>query len=152
MRRLLAETDKRAKQSLAATSRGGRGRGGGGGRSNGGYIEANGKLNAGAVEKGIVDGVREADGRIGVGVGGSKGGEQVFLKATGRAIARALEVGVYFQGEGEYRVSVELGSVRAVDDIEITSPVGQQADDADDDVPETRIRTLSSVTVGIGMV
>lgn len=48
-------------------------------------------------------------------------GEKVYLKATGRAIPRALELGVQFQGEesGEYVVKVEMGSVKAVDDVEV---------------------------------
>jgi ribonuclease P/MRP protein subunit POP7 len=89
------------------------------------------------VEKGIADEVASAK---------LKGeGEKVYLKATGRAIPRALELGVQFQGdEGEYVVKVEMGSVRAVDDVEVVG-------DVDEDVPETRIRTVSSVTVSIGM-
>jgi len=145
VRRLLGEIDRRAKQALAAKSRGAsEGARGGGRRGNAGHAEANGKLDAGAVERDIAQGVRATE------AGPSVAAEQVFLKATGRAIARALEVGVYFQGEGGYKVRVDMGSVKAVDDIESTSsgamPVGQR----DDQVPETRIRTLSSVTVGIG--
>jgi ribonuclease P/MRP protein subunit POP7 len=72
-------------------------------------------------------------------------GEKVYLKATGRAIPRALELGVQFQGEeGEFVVKVEMGNVRAVDDVEVVG-------DVEEDVPETRMRTVSSVTVSIGM-
>jgi ribonuclease P/MRP protein subunit POP7 len=93
------------------------------------------------VEKGIADEVASAKLK-GNGVGER---EKVYLKATGRAIPRALELGVQFQGdEGEYVVKVEMGSVRAVDDVEVVG-------DVDEDVPETRIRTVSSVTVSIGM-
>jgi ribonuclease P/MRP protein subunit POP7 len=45
--------------------------------------------------------------------------EEVFVKATGRAIEKALEVGRWFEErEGEYRVRVETGSVLVVDDVE----------------------------------
>ena len=72
----------------------------------------------------------------------------VYLKATGRAIPRALELGVKFQGEEDCFVRVEMGSVSAVDDVEVRVPeeVGEEGE-----VPETRIRTLSSVTVCIGL-
>jgi ribonuclease P/MRP protein subunit POP7 len=92
------------------------------------------------VEKGIADEMSKREG---------KGeGEKVYLKATGRAIPRALELGVQFQGEegeeGEFVVKVEMGNVRAVDDVEVVG-------DVEEDVPETRMRTVSSVTVSIGM-
>ena len=73
------------------------------------------------------------------------GGEEVFVKATGRAIERALGVGVYFQGESDCRVRVEMGSVVAVDDVEVGEGGGE-----DEDVPETRMRMVSSVTVAVG--
>lgn len=88
------------------------------------------------------------------------GGEEVYVKATGRAIDRALKVGLYFQGESDCRVRVEMGSVTAVDDIEIRTSQTQDGggnDDAprevtgDEDLPDTRLRTISSVTVAIGL-
>ena len=75
--------------------------------------------------------------------GGGGEGEVVYLKATGRAIARALEIGVRFQGEGGNVVRVEMGSVCAVDDVEVGGEV-------EEEVPETRMRMLSAVTVSIG--
>jgi ribonuclease P/MRP protein subunit POP7 len=82
----------------------------------------------------------------------------VYLKATGRAIPRALEVGVHFQGESDCVVRVEMGSVCAVDDLEMRSnPMeGMEAseegkEEEEEEIPETRIRTLSSVTVSIGL-
>jgi ribonuclease P/MRP protein subunit POP7 len=89
------------------------------------------------VEKGIADEMNSQK-------DGKGEGEKVYLKATGRAIPRALELGVQFQGEeGEYVVKVEMGSVKAVDDVEVVGEV-------EEDVPETRMRTVSSVTVSIG--
>lgn len=92
------------------------------------------------------------------------GSEEVFVKATGRAIERALQVGVHFQGENDCRVRVEMGSVQAIDDIEVRrGKGGEEAENGEDegkggkgkkwkdeDIPETRIRTLSSITVAIG--
>jgi ribonuclease P/MRP protein subunit POP7 len=46
-------------------------------------------------------------------------------------------------------VRVEMGSVCAVDDVEVKA--GEEDVDVDVDIPETRIRTLSSVTVSIGL-
>ncbi|KAL1865625.1 hypothetical protein Plec18167_009346 [Paecilomyces lecythidis] len=44
--------------------------------------------------------------------------EEVFIKATGRAIERALSVGKWFEEkEEEYAVSVKTGTVLVVDDI-----------------------------------
>jgi ribonuclease P/MRP protein subunit POP7 len=86
--------------------------------------------------------------------GGVKEGEKVYLKATGRAIPRALELGVQFQGEDEgCVVKVEMGSVKAIDDLEVKSKSGGEdvVDEEEEDVPETRIRTISSVTVSIRM-
>lgn len=93
------------------------------------------------------------------------GGEQVYLKATGRAIPRALELGAKFQREDDCRVRVEMGNVRAIDDVEVQTQVeggredegGEKEGEGDgendgEEVPETRIRTLSTVTVCIGLV
>ena len=81
------------------------------------------------------------------------GGEEVFIKATGRAIERALRFGVHFQGESDCRVRVETGSVMAVDDIEVHDGDNAGAMEAvvDEDIPETRVRMVSSVTVAIGL-
>ena len=99
----------------------------------------------------------------GVGESGTRDGkrENVHLKATGRAIPRALGIGLHFQGEEDCWVKIEMGNVSAIDDVEAgdrmaedegrEAEMGQVAEDADD-VPETRIRILSSVTVTIGLV
>jgi ribonuclease P/MRP protein subunit POP7 len=98
-------------------------------------------------------------GRGGADGGGNGKGEQVYLKATGRAIPRALEMGLHFQAEEDCWVKVEMGNVSAIDDIEVKSRTAEdeggeegnhQAEEADD-VPETRIRMLSSVSVTIGL-
>jgi ribonuclease P/MRP protein subunit POP7 len=44
--------------------------------------------------------------------------EEVFVKATGRAIEKALNVGKWFEEkEAEYTVRVKTGSVLVVDDV-----------------------------------
>ncbi|KAI9373262.1 Rpp20 subunit of nuclear RNase MRP and P-domain-containing protein [Aspergillus egyptiacus] len=48
--------------------------------------------------------------------------EEVFVKATGRAMDVALKVGRWFEREGrkgEYKVRVSTGSVLVVDDVEV---------------------------------
>jgi ribonuclease P/MRP protein subunit POP7 len=70
-----------------------------------------------------------------------------------------LELGLHFQSEEDCWVKIEMGNVSAIDDIEVESRdargeegPGEPGDEAEaDDVPETRIRTLSSVTVSIGL-
>lgn len=137
VRKLLTEITKREKQSaVSKTSRGQRGQ-------RRGYAEPNGRLEAKDVEREIAEGARAKSGTAG------KGGEEVYLKATGRAIPRALEIGVYFQGEDDCRVKVEMGNVSAIDDIEVRG--GTDGVENEEEIPETRIRTLSSVTVSIGL-
>lgn len=107
-------------------------------------MQASGRLAAADVEAGIVEGVGRGPGKAG-------GGEEIYLKATGRAIPRALELGVRFQGEEDCRVRVEMGSVKAIDDVHVEpGPDGEE--EGGEEVPETRIRVLSTVTVSIGLV
>lgn len=162
IRKLLTEIRKRETQSDAArwtnTKRAGNAR-------------ANGRLDARDVERDIADAVAlkpaggGGKGRLGGGQQNTER-EQVYLKATGRAIPRALEIGLHFQADEECRVQVEMGSVSAIDDIEvrgrpgesgeresdIESKGGQKEEEGDqEEIPESRIRTLSSLTVSIGM-
>ncbi|KAI4264457.1 MAG: hypothetical protein L6R42_000449 [Xanthoria sp. 1 TBL-2021] len=84
--------------------------------------------------------------------------EEVILKATNRAIEKALGLGVFFQGQGDVRVRLRTGSVGAVDDIVIeekrtarkgkkgspgrnneegaTAGAGENAEDGNDEVNE----------------
>ena len=144
IRSLLVQIQKREAQSAASAPRGR----GGGGR---GRLEANGRLDPKDVEASISSSAlsRKRSGR-----GKSAGTEKVFLKATGRAIPRALELGVKFQGEDDYRVEVEMGSVKAIDDLEVKENTEGGLEGYGEPnvlVPETRIRTLSTVTVCIGL-
>jgi ribonuclease P/MRP protein subunit POP7 len=110
------------------------------------------------VERAIAEGSEEAVGKgAGGGSGrgkgkgrkgrGSVGGEEVFLKAAGKAIKRALELGVHFQKAGDCRVRIELGSVSAIDDIEIKK---KQVVDAAEEKDEQRVENDESGHAGAG--
>ncbi|KAH6620104.1 Rpp20 subunit of nuclear RNase MRP and P-domain-containing protein [Boeremia exigua] len=149
IRGLLAGIERRGTQAAGAGEGRGNRRGRGGSNSRGGGaqgLQANGRLDAAAVEASIA--LAAAAGKKGKGKGVDAGrGEEVYVKATGRAIPRALELGVKFQGESDCRVRVEMGNVQAIDDVEMGGDDGED----DEDVPETRIRMLSTVTVCIGL-
>ncbi|KAL9603585.1 MAG: hypothetical protein Q9219_001088 [cf. Caloplaca sp. 3 TL-2023] len=116
--------------------------------------------------------------------GGKKGrGEEVVLKATNRAIEKALGLGVFFQGQEDCRVRLRTGSLGVVDDVvvEDEKPLvqgkkkkkkgnggeeeegGKGKDERDDvemrdeeaaereELPETRIRKVSVLEVGISL-
>ncbi|KAL1656647.1 hypothetical protein SLS61_000443 [Didymella pomorum] len=144
VRSLLTQIAKRSTQSANEN----RGRGFRGKAR--GKLEANGRLSAQDVEASIASAASQGKG---TGKGNSAlGGEEVYLKATGRAIPRALELGVKFQGEEDCRVRVEMGSVKAIDDVEIGPSLEEKGEgEGEEEVPETRIRTLSTVTVRIGL-
>ena len=105
--------------------------------------------------------------------------EEVFLKATNKAIEKVLGLALFFQGQQDCRVRLKTGSVGVVDDIvEVEEPnvkgnavgplpkpaeagkTGEQATEAEGDVdseeeeeelPETQIRKVSVVEVGISL-
>jgi ribonuclease P/MRP protein subunit POP7 len=52
--------------------------------------------------------------------------EEVSLKATARAIEKALNLAIFFQGQEDCRVRIRTGSVGVVDDIvEVEKSAGQ---------------------------
>ena len=63
--------------------------------------------------------------------------EEVVVKATGRAIERALNVALWFQKQDDCKVVIRTGEVGAVDDIEI------------DGEESARVRKASVLEVGI---
>ncbi|KAL8680604.1 MAG: hypothetical protein Q9186_003196 [Xanthomendoza sp. 1 TL-2023] len=129
----------------------------------------------------------------GIGEGGSEGQkepEEVFLKATNRAIEKALELGVFFQGQEDVRVRLRTGSAGAVDDVVVVeerrkggngvrgkkkkggqgvegSGAGEdgeegkeevhqemqkaEAEAEEEDIPETQIRKVSVLEIGISL-
>ena len=63
---------------------------------------------------------QKKDGKAMEGEGGIESGtEEVMLKATGKAIQKCLELGLWFQQREEYRVRLETRSVAAIDDIAV---------------------------------
>ena len=107
--------------------------------------------------------------------------EEVLLKATGKAVEKVLGLGLYFQGQDDIRVRLRTGSAGAVDDIvEKEIPVvaekksKRKGDEAgaeescdrgekevrmvdggqvqeEVDLPETQIRKISVVEVGLSL-
>lgn len=74
-------------------------------------------------------------------------GEEVILKATGKAVERLLGVAGWFlqevEGEGgKYRVVVRTGSVGAVDDV-----VGKEGEGDEG----SRVRRVSCLEVGVSL-
>lgn len=67
---------------------------------------------------------------------GSKG-EAVMVKATGKAIEKALQIALYFQGQNDCEITLKTGSVGAVDDFE------------EGGVEGSRVRRTSMLEVGI---
>jgi ribonuclease P/MRP protein subunit POP7 len=53
------------------------------------------------------------------GLSSPKRGEEVVVKATGRAIEKALSVALYFSKQDDTKVRLRTGEVGAVDDIEM---------------------------------
>lgn len=87
----------------------------------------------------LEEGIERA--RSGEGKGRGKG-EEVILKATGKAIERLLGVVVFFQKEEGIKVEVRTGSVGAVDDV--VEEGGETG--------ESRVRKASCLEVGIRLV
>ncbi|KEQ72485.1 hypothetical protein M436DRAFT_15678, partial [Aureobasidium namibiae CBS 147.97] len=79
--------------------------------------------------------------------------DEVILKATGKAIAKALSLGVWFQQRAEYAVRIETGTVGAIDDIVPSEDAAgeeedqKMKDDGQEDIPESRIRFASTIQI-----
>ncbi|KAF2103997.1 hypothetical protein NA57DRAFT_70209 [Rhizodiscina lignyota] len=87
--------------------------------------------------------------------------EEVWIKATGRSIEKALGLAVWFQGQDEYKVRMQTGSVWAVDDVvvqpkaQVMDEVGEAETEAkkeeEEDIPDTRLRQTSLLEVAISL-
>lgn len=79
--------------------------------------------------------------------------DEVILKATGKAIAKALSLGVWFQQREEYAVRIETGTVGAIDDIVPPEDAAgeeedqEMKDDGQEDIPESRVRFASTIQI-----
>jgi ribonuclease P/MRP protein subunit POP7 len=89
-----------------------------------------------ALESGI-EKARSGDGK------GQKG-EEVLLKATGKAIERLLGVALFFQKEEGVKVEIRTGSVGAIDDV-VEREGGEETG-------ESRVRRASCLEVGVRLV
>jgi ribonuclease P/MRP protein subunit POP7 len=85
--------------------------------------------------------------------------EEVLLKATARAIEKALNLALYFQRQNQYQVKIRTGTVGVVDDI-VEDSKGAMAPDntpledvveqsIESKLPETQIRKTSVIEVAI---
>lgn len=162
MRKLLAQTQARATQST-------------GGKQPPDLV--NGKGSDGEKLRALERSIVAAEGE---GEGSGKGGkEEVVLKATSRAIERALELGLFFQEQEDLVVRLRTGTVGAVDDVvveeeeeegegkskgkkrgrkrkgkgsggKVAGGAGdEEMKDGEPELPETRIRKVSVLEVAI---
>ncbi|KAF1344830.1 Rpp20 subunit of nuclear RNase MRP and P-domain-containing protein [Delphinella strobiligena] len=132
-------------------------------RKYGQYSAATGDDDAGEIGR-IAKKLAEKD----AGEEGSWMKEEVVLKASGRAIEKALKLALYFTKKEGFGVLIKTGSVGAIDDIEVEEPEDTNADaegrDGDDQtmkdatatdketqeaIPETRIRYASTIDVAV---
>ena len=82
--------------------------------------------------------------------------EEVLLKATGKAIKNATDLARYFQAKEDLQVQLRTGTVPVVDDLIKVEKLGDgnpaEAQQMDEDIPETRVRQLSMLEVAITKV
>jgi len=76
--------------------------------------------------------------------------EEVLVKATGKAIEKALRVALFFQGQEDCVVRLRTGSVGAVDDVFVEEG-DADGEEEGEDFPETRVRRTSMLEVGISL-
>ncbi|KAL1303814.1 hypothetical protein AAFC00_000275 [Neodothiora populina] len=91
--------------------------------------------------------------------------EEVVVKATGKAIQKALSVGLWFQRRDGFGILIRTGSVAAIDDVEVAEEEqARENDGAETDqlmkdareeepqqepIPETRIRYASTIEIAV---
>ena len=80
--------------------------------------------------------------------------EEVHVRATGKAIEKALGLALYFQGQDDLRVRLKTGTVGTVDDI--VQEEGDREDGGEDngdeeELPESRVRMASTLEVAVSL-
>jgi hypothetical protein len=77
--------------------------------------------------------------------------EEVWIKGTGKATEKVLELAEFFKRSGDVRVRLRTGSVWAVDDIVMEHRGGLQesGEEAEIEMPESRLRQTSMLEVGV---
>ncbi|KAG2160492.1 hypothetical protein VTO58DRAFT_104973 [Aureobasidium pullulans] len=73
--------------------------------------------------------------------------DEIVLKGTGKAIAKAMSLALWFQQRVEYNVRIETGTVGAIDDIIPPEGEDEQMQDEGEDIPESRIRYASTIQI-----
>jgi ribonuclease P/MRP protein subunit POP7 len=74
--------------------------------------------------------------------------DEIVLKATGKAIAKALSLALWFDEKVEYNIRIETGTVGAIDDIVAPEDEDQNMkEDGQEDIPESRIRYASTIQI-----
>ena len=87
--------------------------------------------------------------------GQGKQKEQVVLKGTNKAIAKTLSLALFFQEKEGHRIRIRTGTTSVVDDIvqrRVRKKVEADVQDGMAEaasLPETQIRKMSTVEVGI---
>lgn len=152
VQKLLSQVEKRATQSAATETRNSK------------------KRKFGATEDDMGD-ITQIAAKLAEDKSGDK--DEVVMKATGKAIEKALNMALWFQQREEFGIRIKTGSVGAIDDI---VPAEEEPDDAeetrkdgdaqmkdanvddeekditqDEDIPETRIRYASTIEVAVFM-
>ena len=74
--------------------------------------------------------------------------EAIFIKATGKAIEKALSLALFMQDMPKFDIRIRTTSVDAIDDI-VNISIETDHDGDVDDLPESRIRRTNMVEVSI---
>jgi hypothetical protein len=74
---------------------------------------------------------------------------EVIFKATGKAIEKGLQLALYFSQQDDIKMRVATGTVTAVDDIVEKEDLDDVQSMETEYVPETQIRRMSMLEVGI---
>ena len=74
-------------------------------------------------------------------------GEEIMLRATGKAIEKLLGIALFFSGQEDVKIGLKTGTVSVVDDIVEKDENAEQ--DVKGDIPETQIRRTSMLEVGV---
>lgn len=80
--------------------------------------------------------------------------DEVVVKATGKAIEKALGLGLWFQQREGYNIQIKTGSVGAIDDIiapddiEAEKPVNGPVTE---EIPEARVRHASVIEILVSL-
>lgn len=79
--------------------------------------------------------------------------EEVVIKATGKAIDKALQLGLFLQNQNDLSINFRTGSVAAVDDINHDDLEQEDVSEGEvpEEIPESRLRFTSMIEVGVSL-